>query len=381
MNIERAKKFIDESLKALREASFVRLTLSGYTGSEVLLKKIKIRPVLIKNQLHLSCIYSYTTKDITKNIPEMQAEEYLLKELREGFGAATLFTTQNDLLYPSLKKIKPTYSVTSDYRHDRTKSRRINPASPYLYDLKISDAEGKILKSSQDKYRQIEKFIDIIDSMAPALKRHSPLKIADMGAGKGYLTFSLYDFLFTQYDVEITGIEYRKDLVDLCNKISEKNEFKNLRFVQSAISDFSLDNYTMLIALHACDTATDDALAKAVLAGCEAIIVAPCCHKQVRREMEKSVPEPISDITRHGILLEREAEIVTDSIRALILEYFGYAVKVFEFVSGEHTAKNIMITAHKTSSPVPDDRILTRIKKLKKLFGIETHYLEKVLKI
>jgi len=174
--------------------------------------------------------------------------------------------------------------------------------------------------------------------------------VADMGSGKGYLTFALYDYLTNSLgmNTEITGVEYRHDLVNLCNDISEKSAFTQLKFTQSTIEDFDPKNTNILIALHACDTATDDAIAKGIEAEADLIVVAPCCHKQIRREMEKSKAQnDLQFLTQHGIFMERQAEMVTDGIRALVLEYFGYSTKVFEFISDTHTPKNAMIIGMK----------------------------------
>ena len=206
--------------------------------------------------------------------------------------------------------------------------------------------------------------------------------MADMGSGIGFLTFALYDYLLNhQQKAEVVGIEFRKDLVDLCNNIAKKANFDQLHFVEGTIDSYESEKINLLIALHACDTATDDAIYKGIKANAELIVVAPCCHKQIRREMEKGkAKNEVNFITKHGIFLERQAEMVTDGMRALILEYFGYKTKVFEFVSGVHTPKNVLVVGvkgKKLPTSQKQAEILKEIKATKAYFGIGYHYLEK----
>lgn len=213
-----------------------------------------------------------------------------------------------------------------------------------------------------------------------------PLTIADMGSGKGYLTFALYDYLTsTGFDPYLTGVEYRADLVELCNKIARDSHFHHLAFAEGSIADFNAVGLHILIALHACDTATDDAIAKGITAGANLIVTAPCCHKQIRREMEAHIeadgtaPE-LDFLLKYGTFKERQAEMVTDALRALILEYFGYSTKVFEFISDAHTPKNVMIVGKKISdAPVRNPAVLDKICAAKSFFGIRAHYLETLM--
>jgi len=202
-----------------------------------------------------------------------------------------------------------------------------------------------------------------------------------MGSGKGYLTFALYDFItnIMQKNITMTGVELRPDLVDTCNNIARKSGFENLSFIQGTIKDAPLNNIDILIALHACDTATDDAIYSGITSNASLIVCAPCCHKQIRREFD--VPAPLNNVTKYGILKERQAEIITDTIRALLLEASGYKTNVFEFISTEHTPKNVMIVGEKTSERPDDKRILDDITSIKKIYGIGNHYLETLLNL
>lgn len=181
----------------------------------------------------------------------------------------------------------------------------------------------------------------------------------------------------------MTGVEFRPDLVSLCNQIASNASFSNLHFTEGTIDAYDSKETDVLIALHACDTATDDAIFKGITGNAELIVVAPCCHKQIRREIEKNkATNDVDFLTRYGIFLERQAEMVTDGIRAMILEYFGYKTKVFEFISDAHTPKNVMIVGVKNHRATPDKvGILKKIKDAKAYFGIEQHHLERILSL
>jgi SAM-dependent methyltransferase len=247
-----------------------------------------------------------------------------------------------------------------------------------LHALGITNARGEVPAPSQDKWRQIDKYLEIIESLLREQALPTDAHIADMGSGKGYLTFALYDFLTRQRQMtpRITGIELRPQLVALCNQIARDNGFSGLQFIAQDIKDYHPERLDMLIALHACDTATDLALAVGIQHQAEIIVAAPCCHKQIRRDMHAR--NELAPVLRHGILEERQAEILTDGIRALLLESEGYDTKVFEFISSEHTAKNVMITAlnkHRRNR----EEALAKVAALKTGFGIERHYLETLL--
>ena len=210
-------------------------------------------------------------------------------------------------------------------------------------------------------------------------------KVVDMGSGKGYLTFALYDYLHSTLGLktQVQGVEYRKDMVDLCNQFAHNAGFEGLSFTQGTILDYEHKDISMLIALHACDTATDDAIYKGLQSSAELIVVAPCCHKQIRREIEKNKAQnELKFLTKYGIFLERQAEMVTDGIRALILEYFGYKTKVFEFISDAHTPKNVLVVGIKSGiNPKRQEEILQEIAQTKAYFGIDYHHLERLTQL
>ena len=376
---------------SLSEGGFIALALKHYTGTEEHLKKIDIRKILVKREKKLSFTFHYKTRDIVKNYDISQSQEIIQNYLESGFSVATLFTTEFDLHFENvkdrkatLKRSNPTQSEPASLEHDRSKNRLIaTQGKQYLHDLKITDDSGNVLKHAQDKYRQINKYVEILSGLIKAVPGGSLQNIVDMGSGKGYLTFALYDYLTTVMKLNpiVTGVEYRADLVELCNRISKTSNFTGLNFVQGSIAEYDSSSVNLLIALHACDTATDDAIYKGITAGAELIVVAPCCHKQIRREIEAhKTSNDLDFLMRHGIFLERQAEMVTDGLRALILEYFGYTTKVFEFISDAHTPKNVMIAGIKNpKASVRDANILQRIKDAKAYFGITSHHLEKLM--
>ncbi len=374
------KEFLKSLENALGDGSFVRLSLGGYKGAEPDLKKIAVRPVTIKREDKLSFTYSYKTRDILKNYDYAESKKRIADFLSSGFGAAMLFTTAYDLSYPSMKKEKPANTAAPVKDHDRAKNRIVETkGKSYLHALKITDAKGDVFKNAQDKYRQIDKYVEILSGLLKDIPPEKIGNVVDMGAGKGYLTFALADYLQNMgLPAKVTGVEYRADLVSLCNKIAKDSGFKTLSFAQGTIEDYDASDANILIALHACDTATDDAIAKGVAARAELIVVAPCCHKQIRNEMEKAkAADDLAFLLRHGTFMERQAEMVTDGLRALILEYFGYSTKVFEFISDAHTPKNVMIVATRNArAPVKPEAVLKKIAAAKNYFGIKRHHLE-----
>jgi SAM-dependent methyltransferase len=377
--------FISLLTAALAEGRYVKLSLKGYSGKDADLKSIDIARILIKREEKLSLTYHYKTKDIVKNHVPDEAIDMIARYLEKDFSSAILHTTDYDLTFPAMKKVQPRFKQAPPLSHDRQKHRHVDPTRPYLQALKITDSHGTVYKNAQDKYKQIDKYIEIVGGLIQGLAAGKIRHIADMGSGKGYLTFALYDYLHHVIDrpAHITGVEYRQDMVDLCNDIARKEQFKNLSFVQSSIEKFDTKSIDMLVALHACDTATDEAIYKGISANATLIIVAPCCHKQIRAEIETTRQHNDLDfLTQYGIFLERHAEMLTDGLRALILNYMGYSTKVFEFISDSHTPKNVMIVAIKEEKKkIKDPAILKSIHNAKSYFGIRYHYLEKLLDI
>jgi SAM-dependent methyltransferase len=386
------QEYISAISESISDYSFLKISLGNYKGSEEGLKNIYVKRVLIKREEKLSFTYRSKTRDIVKNYTISEGISLLKTQLQEGFRVGILFTTDFELTIEQLnnqkivlrKKQSTDKKVEVSLEHDRPKNRLIQPTKKsYLHELKITDVEGNVYKNAQDKYRQINHYVDILSSLIKELPADKLKKVVDMGSGKGYLTFALYDYLTNvlKANPSIIGVEFRPDMVELCNGIALKTGFENLSFIQGTIEDYDSTNTNILIALHACDTATDDAIYKGITAQADLIVVAPCCHKQIRREMEKNKAKNELDfLTKYGIFLERQAEMVTDGIRALILEYFGYKTKVFEFISDAHTPKNVLVVGIKGKiNPKKQAEILAKIKATKEYFGIGYHHLERLL--
>jgi len=367
---------------------FIRLTISKKRKGTEAANRITIRPVVIRGKKQLSFVSQFTTKDVTKNYAFVEAEKRIIDLLENTFLIANLFTTEKQVSLETSRNGKKTVrtqasKMTDDLPargHDRKKKEWIVDKR-FLVELGILNSSGNVKKDKGDKYRQIKKFVEIVDGLVRQQKKlgqKDGLQIVDMGAGKGYLTFALYDYFAHTLNrsVKITGVELREALIEKGNEIAKALDYKGLRYEAGFIQEYELPETDVLLALHACDTATDDAIFKGVKAKAELIICAPCCHKQIRRAITKS--EDLQPILQHGILLERQAEIITDTIRALLLETQGYKTKVFEFISTEHTGKNLMIVGQKHERSVDTKVFLEQIAAIKKRFGIEKHYLEEL---
>ncbi|KAA0993632.1 class I SAM-dependent methyltransferase [Dyadobacter aurulentus] len=387
---EKVSAFTNEIEKSLAGQSFIKLSLGNYRGTEENLKNIYIKRVQIKQEEKLSFTYRYKTRDITKNFSYQEALAIFRNTIGIDFHAATLQTTGYDLQFDTqkngktvIRKRETALRETPSLEHDKAKKRLIQTGGKaYLHELGITDEQGQVLKNAQDKYRQINHYIELLSGLIHEIPKKELLKVADMGSGKGYLTFALYDYFqnVLHQSAEVTGVEFREDLVSLCNAIAQKSGFEKLHFEEGTIDKFDPGALDILIALHACDTATDDAIWKGITSAASLIVVAPCCHKQIRREMEANkASNDVQFLTRYGIFLERQAEMVTDGLRALILEYFGYKTKVFEFISDAHTPKNVMVVGIRdTRNKVDEQLVLDKIRAAKNYFGIGYHHLERI---
>lgn len=386
MSIENIEKFIGEFARSLAEETFVKMTLGNYKGADEHLQKILLRLIETKKGRRLFFLYRYNTRDTAKNYDFAESEKILRSVLGKDFFSGHLFTTANDFQLDIGKKGKsrlnvgkPTFKTKIPIEHDREKRKQISPDAFYLRALGITTDRGEIRDKQQDKWKQINKFVETLGSLfdKSPLKDRTELNIVDMGSGKGYLTFATYDFFknIRGLDVRVTGVDTKSELVGLCSDIAAASEFENLRFVHGYIGDFELKDVDILIALHACNTATDDAIFQGIKAETDLIVVAPCCHQEIRPQI--APPEMLKNILKHGVMLEREAESITDGLRALLLERSGYSTKLFEFVSTEHTPKNNMIVG--TRGAKRAENIDEQIDAIKEFYGIKEQRLESLL--
>jgi len=388
MSIENVERFIVEFARSLHENNFVKMTLGNYRGNDAHLQKLLIRLVETKKGTRLFFLFRQDTRDTAKNFDFMEGIAKVKGFIGTDFFSGHLFTLENDFQLDIGKKgksrlniAKPTFKTKPEVSHDREKQTLVNPNSFYLKALGITTDRGEIRDKQQDKWRQINKFVETLGSLvdkSPLAKRRE-LNIVDMGSGKGYLTFAAYDYFKNTCGiaVKLTGVDTKSELVSIDNDIARASEFDDLKFVHGWIGDYNLQNVDILIALHACNTATDDAIFKGIEAKADLIVVAPCCHQEIRPQLK--APDFMKGIFRHGVMLEREAETLTDGLRALLLEKSGYSTRLFEFISTEHTPKNNMIVGTRTTKNVDTEKIAEQIEAIKNFYGIREQRLECLL--
>lgn len=382
---------------AAEPPTFVKLGLGKYRGSEAGLSKIAVRLLTVKDKPHLSFTYNYLTKDVTKNYSIADGLARVQRYMNygevdaaqgDGFksGHLRLQDEEIQLLYnkknePSLQRTasKPAQVISTS--HDREKYRYIDIERPFLHSLGVTDARLQLIPAMSRKWKQINKFLEVFQHAFETLKlpQTHPVHVVDFGAGKGYLTFAIHDFLRETlgYQTQVTGVELREELVNLCSKVVSDLSLTGLEFYQGDVRSYHPAAVDVMIALHACDIATDYALHTGIRLGASIIMCAPCCHKQVRPQMQS--PAVLRPMLQHGVHMGQEAEMLTDGLRALLLEASGYETKVFEFVSLEHTSKNKMILAIKRDKNGKQAEVLKQIAAIKAFYGIKEQCLETLL--
>ena len=383
------QQFLEAFQQAIETQSFDRMILSQYQGELAQLDKIILRMVSVQQQVVLSCLYRYQTQDITKNYPLNEAPA-LLESLLAQCKQANLFTTSAEV---QLKKNKKKAMLTrtthksaaaapplTQQAHDRAKHRYVDQDSYFLQPLGITDHKAQIIPSMARKWKQINKFVEIFSGALAQISSTAPaLRVVDFGSGKGYLTFALYDYLSKHGQTPfITGVELNPKMVEFCQKVATQAQFTQLDFFQGDVRTYQPEHLDVMIALHACDVATDFAIHSGIRLNAQMIMCAPCCHKELRPQLVS--PEVLKPMLQFGIHAGQQAEMLTDTIRALLLKAYGYESKVFEFVALEHTSKNKMILATKRQDyTAPDQAVLAQIQALKQMYGIEKHSLELLL--
>lgn len=339
--------------------NFVRAVLSGRRRNmQTEYERIDIRPVQLKDGLRLQLVMSEEKQDTTKNIG-IDAEK-ILELLNSGYANVLVeFTTGSYSLRITKKGEALIHEAKGVFErsvsHDRTKERLLDASDPFLIEVGISDHKGSIKPSMQDKYRQVEEFLRILEPALPEKKEK--LSIVDLGCGHAYLTFATHQYLRKSgIDAQVIGIDVRENSRDRNNAIAKKLGITDsIEFRAEEISETAIESADIAIALHACDTATDDAIAWGVQHGVQLLLIAPCCHHDLQVQIQ-DIPEPWPLLTRHGIMRERLGDLLTDSFRTQILKLLGYRVDAIEFVGGEHTPRNLMIRAIKTGAkPEPVD--------------------------
>ncbi|MCJ8161626.1 class I SAM-dependent methyltransferase [Acinetobacter zhairhuonensis] len=383
------QQFLDAVQQALETQSFERLILSQYKGEIQQLEKMTFRVIELQQQPMLNVLYRHKTQDVTKNYPINQAMQ-LITEYLSCCKQGNLFTTtqdlqlkrnkKKDLLTLSQKSVETKADIRLAQAHDRTKHRFVEQESAFLQHLGITDAQAQIIPSMARKWKQINKFVEIFSGALTQLpNQDQALRVVDFGSGKGYLTFALYDYLAKHQQVPfVTGVELNEKMVQFCQQVAAASGFTQLDFFQGDVRTYQPERLDVMIALHACDVATDFAIHTGIRLNAQMIMCAPCCHKELRPQLKS--PEVLKPMLHFGIHAGQQAEMLTDTIRALLLKAYGYETKVFEFVSLEHTSKNKMILATKRADYVaPDVTVLAQIEALKQMYGIQKHSLELLL--
>lgn len=376
----------------LDSEAFVRGVFSGRRrGHVVQWKKVVLRPVLVRGKRHLQFSYFDDAKDITKNYAGAEAEAHLDALLANAFKQITVQTTEQDTEVRVSNKGEPTVTTTPraraviDLTHDRHKSRILSPdnAGPLLTTIGIATSDGAIKADMQRKFLQINEFLKLVDETEYFNKRSGgePLHMVDFGCGNAYLTFAMYQYVtkVRGLPAQLTGVDMKADLIARNTAKARALGWQDLVFATAGIRDFEpATPPDVVLALHACDTATDDALARAIKWGSSLIMSAPCCQHHLQAQLaQQPTPHPFQPIFRHAILKERMGDILTDTFRALILRIVGYTTDVIQFIATEHTPKNLMIRAVRGATP-GDPALTQEYNDLKALWGV-TPYLEMLL--
>jgi hypothetical protein len=387
-------RLIDLVGASLAESRLSRLVLSKHRGPDDTLQRVTVRPVVLKGQLHLSFVASHTTRDLTQNLAPEAGLAHLRALIDGHFSHVHLLTSTEEVQLLVSRKGKRTLlrkklaqeaAPAAPAGHDREKQRWIPMDRPFLVGLGVTDAAHHVIPAMSRKWKQINKFVEVFDgavaaSPLAATDAQRPLHVVDFGSGKGYLTFAVHDHLQRALgrNARVTGVELRQELVSLCNGVIDRLGLAGLHFDAGDVRTYTPPAIDVMIALHACDTATDHAIHLGLRANASIILCSPCCHKQIRPQLLS--PHPLRPILQHGVHLGQEAEMLTDGLRALLLESAGYDTQVFEFVSLEHTNKNKMILAVKRQAPKPNDEVLAQIREIKAFYGIREHALETLMK-
>ena len=338
----------------------IDMVISGQKNkSEDKAVKVRIRPVILKNEIEYQVsefvgrkvLHSnHSAADVKKKIIDYMTEDFKQAQINMTDAAATILSSKSKTLTCKYKKAGQ-LKVQRDLSHNRTKKYIIQEGKPvaFMIDLGVMGQGGKIIRTRYDKFRQINRFLEYIEDILPKLDKERELTIIDFGCGKSYLTFAMYYYLkeLKGYNIRIIGLDLKADVIEHCNELRTRYGYDKLDFYVGDIATYKdVDKVDMVVTLHACDTATDYALAKAVKWGAEVILSVPCCQHEANRTIKSDILSPVMD---YGILKERMAAIVTDAARAKLLTANGYDTQILEFIDMEHTPKNLLIRAVKSS--------------------------------
>lgn len=353
--MERIKDFLDEQLG--------QIILSNSRRKEEV-SKVRVRPLLLQGKLVFQVEEFRGKQAFHQNLMKDEAYEYLQNAMSDTFrqmelasakGSAQILVSKNGKMTVKVKKNRPVkgqakiQAPSTLLDHNRKKKYVLEEGKPipFLQDLGVMTADGRIVHSRYDKFRQINRFLEFVQDILPKLPKGREINIIDFGCGKSYLTFAMYYYLkeLNGFDIRVIGLDLKQDVIDHCNQLARKYGFEKLAFYHGDIASYEgVDQVDMVVTLHACDTATDYALAKAVRWNASVILPVPCCQHELNRQMKNDMLEPV---LQYGLLKERMAALYTDGIRAEILENHGYRTQILEFIDMEHTPKNVLIRAVK----------------------------------
>ena len=353
--MERIKDFLDEQLG--------QIILSNSRRKEEV-SKVRVRPLLLQGKLVFQVEEFRGKQAFHQNLMKDEAYEYLQNAMSDTFrqmelvsakGSAQILVSKNGKMTVKVKKNRPVegqakiQAPSTLLDHNRKKKYVLEEGKPipFLQDLGVMTADGRIVHSRYDKFRQINRFLEFVQDILPKLPKGREINIIDFGCGKSYLTFAMYYYLkeLNGFDIRVIGLDLKQDVIDHCNQLARKYGFEKLAFYHGDIASYEgVDQVDMVVTLHACDTATDYALAKAVRWNASVILSVPCCQHELNRQMKNDMLEPV---LQYGLLKERMAALYTDGIRAEILENHGYRTQILEFIDMEHTPKNVLIRAVK----------------------------------
>lgn len=350
-------KNLNDFLDKLINKQLIQAVLSGQREKEGA-ARVKIRPVELKGEIWYQASAFEGTKVLHSNYTREGICEYLEKSLGGSFsqlqvqGAeidGTVLVSKKGRMTIKTKEHSKSKSPVQILSHNRVKRYILKEGIPvpFLVDLGVMTSSGKVVASRYDKFRQINRFLEYVEDILPELPKDREVTILDFGCGKSYLTFAMYYYLreLKEYDVNIIGLDLKKDVIEKCSCLAESYGYGKLHFYQGDIADYEgVSAVDMVVTLHACDTATDYALAKAVEWGAKVILSVPCCQHELNRQMKNEMLEPV---LQYGILKERMAALITDGIRAELLNEQGYETQILEFIDMEHTPKNLLIRAVK----------------------------------
>jgi SAM-dependent methyltransferase len=346
---------LNELGKRIKQDDFVRAVLSGRRRNmQPGLERIDIKPVMIKDEIKLQVISNDGRQVSTKNV-ELDFDFSAM--LNSGFANLQADSTSESYSIRISKKDEALVAIGKvklerELNHDRIKQRLLAENNPIFKALDMSDVLGRIKPSKMDKYKQVEEFLRLLaPTIEGEIADQDSLSVVDLGCGHAYLTFAVQEHFKSKYkNVSVLGVDERLDSKEHNEKVADKLKV-DAKFLAAKIADTPAQKVDIAIALHACDTATDDAIAWAVKNDAKVIMVAPCCMHELQTQV-KDAPEPWGMLTKYGLVKERLVDLMTDSLRAQILKLLGYRVDIVEFIGGEHTARNIMIRAVKTGAPV-----------------------------